>query len=132
MDKYTLLKCCDGDGAYFFLKNGVLHREFGPAYISEEIEDKSKYLNLGDEHLYEEKITSDFYLEGFTQETVSENIFVPSLNAVVPAFVILTHYINGQAYTKKDFKKFKRKAFLKKKLDAELPVNQVHSKKIKI
>jgi len=122
MDEYILKRSIEDDAPYFFYKNGKLHREMGPAFISEDVLDKSKYLNLGDEHLYKIEILENIYPIGFNHEIVFQK----------DSFVELCHYINGKAYTKKEFKEMKRKFYLKKELNEELPVKEQNNKRLKL
>ncbi len=122
MDEYILKRSVEDDAPYFFYKNGKLHREMGPAYISEHVEDKSKYLNLGDEHLYKIEILEHIYPIGFKHEMRFDG----------SSFVELSHYINGVAYTKKEFKQMKRKFYLKKELNEELPIKEKNKKRLKV
>lgn len=123
-DEYVLKKYSDGYGACFFYKNGLLHREAGPAYISEEeIEDNPSLLNIGDEHLYKEEIYKTRQPEGFNETIVFEKNY----------FNIRLHYLSGIPYSNEEFKIIKEKMDLQKELSNSLDKSQlINTKKIKI
>lgn len=118
-DEYILKRGFGGDGAYFFYKNGLLHREAGPAYISEEeIEHNPQGLNIVDEHLYKKEIVESRWPDGFKEELVFQKDY----------YIVLSHYLFGIPYSKKEFDIL----LLHNQLDKELDSNDVKDKKLKI
>jgi hypothetical protein len=99
----------------YYYKNGKLHRELGPAIVHDN--EKEKFLNLGDEHLYEEiyvdngigKYKTYFRIEEFRTTIV---------------FFQYIYHLEGKGYSEKEF--------LEKQLQRELPINHSLSKKNKL
>lgn len=118
-DEYVLKRGFGGDGAYFFYKNGLLHREAGPAYISEEeIEENSSYLNIVDEGLYKKEIMELRWPDDFKEEIVFEKNY----------YRVLSHYLFGQPYSEEEFNII----VAKNQLDKNLDTNNTKQKKLKI
>lgn len=132
MDKYVLKKCRGGQGSYFFYKNGLLHREVGPAVLLEELEDKSPFLNLGDEHLYTVEILESGSPKDYKEARLFERTYLANLSYSVDSIIVLYHYLNGKPYTKKRFEEIKVKLDVKNELDKELPITETTNKKMKI
>jgi hypothetical protein len=119
MDEYILKRGFGGEGAYFFYKNGLLHREAGPAYISEEeIEENSPYLNIVDEHLYKKEILEQRWPEDFKEEVLFKKDY----------YIVLSHSLFGIPYSKEEFNIL----VLQNQLDKELNTNKTKDKKLKI
>lgn len=93
------------DGTSYYFKNGLLHRENGPA-ITNPI-DKDKYFNLSDESLYIKEITSHLEEDDLWEYPVY--LFVPT-----------SYYLNGIQYSKEEFTAIK----LTKELAIELAQTQ--------
>jgi hypothetical protein len=134
MDEYILKRGFGGSGAYFFYKNGLLHREVGPAIIFEETEEeyKNRFLNLGDEHLYKEEIINSKYPLDYKEELFQEKVYIPSLKYAVDSHIVFSHYLNGKPYTPNEFKQIKVRLDLKNELNTELPNNHSNIKKPKV
>jgi hypothetical protein len=109
------------DGTSYYFKNGLLHRENGPA-ITNPL-DKDKYLNLSDETLYIKEITSHLQESTYLEEDDLGD-------SPVQLFIATSYYLNGMKYSKEEF--IARK--LKKELILELFHNQgiVQIKKTKV
>jgi hypothetical protein len=122
-DKYII----ENDGhSYIFTKNGVRHREVGPAFFWHTNKDKNEYLNLEDKDLYKlKKIKLSMVDESLEYEMEVLRIMNGETNKVV-------YFLDGQEYSKDEFEKIKSIRDLKNQLGSELPIAQSHTKKIKI
>jgi hypothetical protein len=113
----------NSDGSRTYLKNGLYHRESGPAIVSSL--DKNKYLNLGDEELYEKVFTT------FSKQPhylVNDGLWE------YPVYLSLStaYYLNGIEYSKEEFDAIKIKKELKEELNKNLDQNENLIKKTKI
>lgn len=127
MDEYIVKKCSYGNGVYFYYKNGKLHREAGPAIVSSYDIGRIKGRKPKDESLYKEEIVK----ESVPIEHINVDV-VDDSNVLCPELYPATYYLEGQAYTKKQFDELKAIIDMKNELSTELLVNENHSKKVKI
>lgn len=128
MNNYVVKKFGGANGDHFYYKNGLLHREAGPAILSRF--KRRFFQNLGDEGLYKEEILqgnspSDYEPEIITE--LSENI-----DNISDTMMVAIYYLEGQAYTSDEFKDIKAKLDLKKELYSELDSSSNSIKKAKI
>ena len=105
---------------YRFFTNEYLHREKGPALFL--VEEKDKYLNLGDEHLFIE-VNTEGQKDSFERS--------------VRAFVSLTgekafYYLTDIQLPKEEFEKIVFSHQLKQKLEQELSNQNANNKAPKI
>jgi antitoxin component YwqK of YwqJK toxin-antitoxin module len=99
----------------YFYKNGKLHREAGPALVGNE--EKEKYLNLGDEHLYK-----DVYIEnGIGAYKTYFRVVDHSFRTLLLPSI---YYLEGKGYSEKEF--------IAEQLKKEMPQNKSQAKKTKI
>jgi hypothetical protein len=127
MDEYIVKKCSYGKGVYFYYKNGKLHREEGPAIVSSYDIGRIKGRKSKDEVLYKEKIIHEAVPPGHTNTAIIED---PS--GLCPEINMAVYYLEGQPYSKKDFKEIKTKIDMKNELSKELSLNESNIKKNKI
>lgn len=111
-DNYVL--SIKSDGTLYYFKNGLLHRENGPAIINSM--DKGKDLNLSDESLYTKEITP--YSKEATYLEDDELWEYP-----VYLFISTSYYLNGIQYSKEEFTARK----LRKELAIELENQLTHT-----
>lgn len=123
-EQYIVKKCFNGNGFYFYYKNGKLHREAGPAIVR----NPETLHKLGDEHLYKEEIIPTFLPEGYTHAEAVED---PS--GLCPEITVAVYYVEGNPCPKREFSNLK-KIMLNKTLNDELPINATNTevKKLKI
>lgn len=127
MDEYIVKKCSYGKGVYFYYKNGKLHRENGPAIVSSYDIGRIKGRKPKDESLYKEEIVK----ESVPIEHMNIHI-VDDSPGLCPEIYPATYYLEGQAYTKKQFDELKAKIDIKNELSSELSVTLSKTKKAKI
>lgn len=121
MDEY-IVYINDYQTRYYY-KNGLLHRESGPAVIKRnEIE---LYQNLIDKQPYKE-----IMLNTYNAPKNYEGQFLPNENKLT--WYTATHYLEGKPYSQKDFEEIKGKIDLKNELSSELTKNESKSKNLKI
>ena len=120
-DEYTVKICINKEfyrTDYYFYKNGLLHREAGPAILLGL--NKVEFDKLEDNHLYKEELIFKRVPPGYECKYV---------RATPPAIAVVKHYLNGIAYqTEKEFNIAK----FNKELEQELPVTKLTNKKPKI
>lgn len=123
-DEYVVI--ISGNKSKHYYKNGLLHREVGPAIVTSY--NKETYSGLSDEHLYKEVLVQSFTPSGYKPIYVTEEIEdsprMPYRKAI--------YYLDGNAYAKRDFDKRITQMNLKNDLNTELLVNQSNTKKPKI
>ncbi len=128
MDKFIVKKALNGKGAYYYFKNGLFHREAGPAII--DFDDRHLFDNLLDQDLYEEEIIQKALPENFEESmlSVKQNRMMDLL--------FVNYYLNGHPYTKEEFERTIRikneiKA-ITDDLTVGLPNNKIADKKKKV
>lgn len=127
-DFYVVKKGSNGNGAYFYYKNGLLHREAGPAIVT--VSNMEELTSLGDEYLYQEEILSTQFPEGYIVERQNE---IQNINGnLTLVFAIAMFYLEGKPYTQQDFEEIKSKLDLKNELITELPSKKINNKQIKV
>jgi hypothetical protein len=127
-DIYIIKRTNNGIGACFFYKNGLLHREVGPAVVT--LANRDEFLNLGDESLYKETPIDSKFPNGYKPENIFVEDNIKGKNVLV--YSIAIYYLNGQAYSYKEFEEAKIKLDLKKELDKELDTSQSNIKRSKV
>jgi hypothetical protein len=127
-DTYIVKRTMDGTGACFFYKNGLLHREAGPAIVT--LSDRDTCLQLGDEHLYKEESISGNFPEDYKFEYILENKYIDGRKAQVHTIPVC--YLDGKPYSNEEFQEIKTKLDLKTELNSELPSIHSNNKKAKI
>jgi hypothetical protein len=127
-DTYIIKRTRNGTGACFFYKNGLLHRELGPAIVT--LANRDDLLNLGDEYLYKEISIDSKFPNDYIPIYILENQCIN--DRMTQVYSIAVYYLNGQAYSKKEFNEAKIKLDLKKELDKELNIVQSNIKKTKV
>lgn len=106
-----------------FLKNGVIHREDGPAMLWKHNSKIEHYLNLGDEHLYTIKKTKTYQKKVWKdsqQRKHNDDIF---------------YFLDGRPLPKDDFELELKKIQIeriKSELNNELSTQQTNYKQSKI
>jgi len=127
MDEYIVKiynKNIFNEGDYYFYKNGLLHREEGPAIMVQFSRDK--FNSLKDKDLYKEetipsKCPNDYefkYLEDYT---------------TITGISVARHYLDGMHYSKKEFENIKFRQDLKDELSSELVLTESNNtQKVKI
>lgn len=131
MDEYILKKCSFGTGTYFYYKNGLLHREAGPAIVSAYNISRikpNKYPHLNDSHLYKQEIVNEIAPKNYIGIQITEEGQQGLCHEITDA----VYYLEGEPYTKKQFEKVKEKLDLKNQLNVELPITQQIIKKTKV
>ena len=113
------------DGTSYYFKNGLLHRENGPAIIN--ATDKEKYSNLLDESLYIKEITTHLQEATYLEE---EDLW----EYPVYLFIATSYYLNGIKYSKDEFvaRKFRKELAIELENQLNHPHNQTEIKKIKV
>jgi hypothetical protein len=109
------------NGMRFYCKNKDLHRENGPAIVSEQ--DNAEYEIL-DKHLYKE-VAQPYAKWPHIKVERYKNLYT---NIVFSTSCGPNYYLNGISYSKEDFDII----ILKNKLEKELPYNLEQPKKAKI
>lgn len=109
-------------GLIYYFKDGLLHRENGPAIISEK--HKEQYLNLGDEDLYKPSQSGTSVIDDRLLA------FILLSHAATPE--INFYYLNGVHHTEEEFNSILDKKKLHKDLNNDLISNQNNSKKLKV
>lgn len=127
-DNYIVKRTRNGTGAYFFYKNGTLHREAGPAIVT--LSNREHFLQLGDENLYKEEHVNRDLPNGYSYEYIQEEEIIDGRLTQVSSIPIF--YLNGQPYTEKEFNKIKLTLELKKELNNELLSPTTYVKKAKV
>ncbi len=122
MDEYIVKKCSNGEGKFFYYKNGKLHREAGPAVVI--VPKKEEFTNLGDEHLYKEEIIAEHNPKDY------QTLFIESVEKNATVTVAAYHYLEGKPYTEEEFQIIKAKNELDKELPTDL--NNHKNKKPKL
>lgn len=108
-----------------FFKNGILHREVGPALFWKTNKNKDKFLNLGDEHLY---ILKHIELDSEKRQSYMRAEEIVDLNTVY-------YYLDGKVYEKSQFNlmiKKKEAEELLQELNKNKHEVQVQTKKSKL
>lgn len=113
----------DGE-SYTYIKNGKIHREFGPAIFSYENTNKNEYLNLEDKNLYKFIHVNRFPL---LFESEVANIRYSKWQAEK-----IHYFLDDKEYSKEEFEKIKASRELNNELSTELTTNQSNIKKPKI
>jgi hypothetical protein len=117
------------DGSRYYYRNGLLHRETGPAIL---IPEDQKYFNeSNDDHLYKEAIVEeDAPYKIFNQKPI---MYLPQPTGSFKRYHTMpVYYLNGEGYSDEEFAKIKAKLVLKNELSIELPKTESNSKKLKI
>jgi hypothetical protein len=107
------------DNSRHYLKNGLFHRENGPAIIGSI--DKDKYLNLGDEHFYKE-LCSIYPYEAYYHE--EDDLWE------YPLSVPTRYYLNGIKYSKEEFYARKLQKELNQELSKKINFEQIKKTKL--
>jgi len=106
------------NGSRYYYKNGLIHRESGPAIINPL--DKDKYFYTNDVNLYTTNLLPEsepFYLK---EDDLWEYPIYLSIRT--------SYFINGIEYSQKEFEARK----LKKELDNELLIKEFENRKTKV
>lgn len=128
MDNYVVKKCGGANGTHFYYKNGLLHREAGPAILSRY---KRKFFsNLGDEGLYKEEILQEDQPSDYDIDIINE--LEENVDDIMDMVVVAKYYLEGQAYASHEFKDIVTKLALKNELDNELASSIHNNKRVKI
>jgi hypothetical protein len=128
MDNCVVKICYNGQKDCYFYKNGLLHREIGPAIIIGATKDD--LINLEDSHLYKQEIIKAGFPPNYSIKFLLESM--PGTTNSETQVVNATYYLKGEPYTEEEFMEAKAKLDLKKDLDNELSITQLNPKKVKI
>lgn len=111
MNEYVIKKCLNGEGTYFFFKNGKLHREAGPAVLTAKT--RENLPQFGDEHLYKEEVLEERQPDNY------KTLFFESVEGNGSRIVSIAayHYIEGEAYREEEFEIIKAKNDLENELN---------------
>ena len=108
-------------GNRFYYKNGILHREAGPAYVPWKL--KEEFTGLADQELYKKVFQlhakEDEY-DGFASDGS------PITMRARPDYVC--YHLDGKEYQLEEFNAI----MLEKELSKEIPKQEVKTKKVKI
>lgn len=108
------------NGIVLYFKDGILHREVGPAIFLEK--DKDKYFALGDENFY--------------NSIEWRNSLIPNLAILLFMKAAETwinyYYLNGVMHKEEEFNSILDKKNLQKELLKELPIVSNQRKKHKV
>lgn len=105
-----------------FKKNGVIHREAGPAVFWTINTNTKKYLNLEDKYLYKIKVKELSLKE---QDFWATSMYFGNMNDV-------SYYLNGTMYEKDEFDNILKRKNLNDELKRELIIKPNLTKKLKI
>jgi hypothetical protein len=111
------------EGGRIYLKNNLLHREAGPAFVP--TSSVHLYGSLSDHSLY--KLISNSpatinALNNFLKEPIN---FI--INNKIPYF-----FLEGFYYDRREFYSLMEKKHINKELHRELPISNINNKKIKL
>jgi hypothetical protein len=125
-DQYIVKICATSQfelNDYYFYKNGLLHREEGPAVL----------LGLNEDSFYKIK-GRKLYKEEFIPYKFPPGYEIKYVNSRSPAIKPASYYLNNEPYTEEEFNNIKSKLALKNELNNELPCSQsnTNTKKNKI
>lgn len=110
-DKYQVYIRKEGTRVYY--KNGLIHREAGPAVVR--VEDIELYTNLSDKGLHEE-----------TFKQVANDMFCASHKDYKSN--VSSYFLEGKLYEQDEFDII----IFNKRLEKELPLSELNDKKVKI
>ena len=105
-----------------FKKDGVIHRDAGPAVFWTKNKKTKNYLNLNDKNLYKIKIKE---LSPKEQDFWSISMFHGNMEDV-------SYYLDGTMYSEEEFDTILKRKNLSDQLQKELPIKQVTTKVLKI
>jgi hypothetical protein len=127
MDEYILKKCSLGEGDFFYYKNGKLHREDGPAIVSQDDRRINKHAESSSE--YKIVILKEVMPKDYTPQYIFEELRKSIISMVRRS---AKYYLEGEPYSSKEFEEIKAKLELKDELSIELSSNTSNSKKVKV
>lgn len=122
MSNHIVKICNNGKKDCYFYKNGLLHRENGPAIVLGYLSDNLH--KLEDLHLYQQKNIQEGFPSNYQIRYLLESLEGDVVNAI--------YYLNGEPYTKQEFMDAKVILDLKNELSSELITNQSPIKKSKV
>jgi nitrous oxide reductase len=105
-----------------FKKDGVIHRDAGPAVFWTKSKKTKNYLNLEDKNLYKIKIKElspkeqDFWMVSMFHRNMEE----------------VSYYLDGNMYSEEEFTNILKRKSLSDQLEKELPIRKNLTKKLKI
>jgi len=127
-EEYIVQKCKNGKGSLFFYKNGLLHREAGPAIVT--FPNRKTLTKLGDENLYKEKIVKSDFPEHYSPDPIDKSELINGKIALIHSIAIF--YLEGKPYSQEEFEQIKGTFILKNELSKELLESDKLTKKVKL
>jgi hypothetical protein len=112
-DKYWIV---ESSYTLRYFKNGQFHREAGPAFLLKTDKNFNNYINLGDDHLYQDKRKQISIIENMEKQHIG------------PLPHSSEYYLEGIQYSKEEFYAIK----IQKELEQELPTSKLNTKKVKV